>query len=433
MALPAELLEQIVGHIPDTSSVKSCCLASSVLVYPCQKRLYNILTLPLADPATWERASERFQQVPHLLQHVEHLAIELSLLDLADSVWPDFFAKLLNLKSVSIMAGSTSGLIGWPTVPEPVAVALAALLRARHAHPLSRVSLTRVSQLSTEIVLLSFRATARLAITSCNIVEDDETPLVEMSTDESAGTGTAVSLRHSANIVKRFAQSPILRSLVACISSLAVSGHKQAIGNVLTLCQCVAPTISHLELPPSWQLSMSGSQSTALPSSWPNLLSVTLHLRKAELEDTSVLSWTLSALISSILPPDTCPALRDLIVVLDIPIDDMAGLEYAFDEVGLVEDEFDYTQPIPWSLDRTRLAAIDGLAAAHPRLATVQWTVVVNFDSIGLVEDASERLRAGSPAACIQYDACCAALRSEMPRMMEMGRLSFRGQDSSRR
>ncbi|KAF7297470.1 hypothetical protein MIND_00980700 [Mycena indigotica] len=486
--LPPELIEHIVGHIRTQASLKKCCLAARAFVHPCQKRLLATLSLPVAKPSRWKRAVTHFEQSPHLALLVARLNIELDW-DVPEpgafaAVGPDFLAQMAQLKGVSFTS-NTTGVVSWGRMPAPVDVALTALFldRRRQQRPLDYVTLHHVSDISSRALSLYIGACKRLRFTSsiaaAHKPEDDNESFEGGYGDQPV---TSISLRYTSTVARRLGDTQPLRVCLPAIAFLTLSGHDHNIEDLLPAYALLAPTIPRIELPSMYDIALDDAKAYALPTNWPALRVLTARFTANELEDSP--PWTVTQLIDTMLQPEACPQLSELVVVLRVKIDDS---EYYDDEDEEDEDDedddednedgdekeedddddndgeeeqegeddsadedtdeeparkgtqsasaaerkgpFDSTLPIAFAFNPATIARLDTRAVSHPTLASLCWEVVIEFKSTGMEYEGMTYTPHDVEKAKVQYVACCAALKELMPEMVAKGKLAFRSRD----
>lgn len=122
MDLPPELLSEVIGYLSphDTKSFQNCSLVAKSWIHPCQRRLFEIVDVRLAqDLESWRKNISPFSA--ELLQHVRSLFCRISDSPNSPSDRDDFLRDYLpSFQKLRYLTLSSGFLLSLPWIRSPL-------------------------------------------------------------------------------------------------------------------------------------------------------------------------------------------------------------------------------------------------------------------------------------------------------------------------
>ncbi|KAF7297463.1 hypothetical protein MIND_00980000 [Mycena indigotica] len=463
MPVPAELIDNIIGQVEDRASLESCCLAASVFVHPCQKRLHASLKLTLS-PTTldfWALAAYHFQKAPHLTQHVIHLTITLEKNvgtetegDFDPDIESTYFARFDKLQTVTI-AGMGRAQLPWATFPETAASAVAALLMDRCTRPLKSIKLVYFA-ITVPVVMLCLDASETLELVGCITQEigtvDGSVLDIGLLPTGSRPPAKSIIVSSNQSMLELLATSQ-LQSRLRNIHSLSIRRAGDEVEAIVTLLTVVAPTIRKIRLPSmidKHPVMLSSLGFPSLPSSWRMLRILKITIDIKILEQPLSESWIMMQIAEVILSPGASPQLTELVIETHVEIKPIRkpytdadlqahverryhpflndGGHYSSDEELAVTDvPPEFSQPISYKFDAATLAALDSACTLHTGLATLRFLLEIDFPTPARRHHEPEE-ESRHPYNAVQFSACRDQLEAVLSQTTAVGRLTIENQ-----
>ncbi|KAF7307635.1 hypothetical protein MIND_00558800 [Mycena indigotica] len=303
--LPYELVEHIISEVSHFPTLKSCCLAGSTFVQPCQRRLHTkiLLNFAMKEQARARTASkvvEHFDESPHLAAYVTRLELD----NIQDSHPIRDVIRVLrlltNIKHLSI-AVSEDCKHNWNDLPKKVTSTIFSWVE-QLSGALDTLVLLRLKMIPLPIMLRMVTMTRSLTITYGSVegVSKSAPSLPAVKTE----------LHHL-----DFSHSPSLGPLILRREYRTLANHIRSLvaqplnADTVTLCALTARNLERLrvtftnvnQVPPS-----------IFPSHYPNLTHLRLTIHSHPMNDNLVSNFSFSPLLRVALDPASTRGFRSL-------------------------------------------------------------------------------------------------------------------------
>ncbi|KAF7302355.1 hypothetical protein HMN09_00869100 [Mycena chlorophos] len=392
--LPAEVMQLIASQISNRQALKSCSLAASVFVEPCQRKIYEHIYLscdkenPGFDCSTLVALLD---QSPHISNYIVDVFLHVADSNaMDDDIFEGFGAALEHLNNVHTLNLISFGTRYWNTLPVEVAGAFLSWLDRL---TLRRLKLWNIEKMPGTTLLRVLTASPWVQLDSINLAVESlginkTRPGRELETLDLIRCGDVGDvLLH-----------PEHPYLVASLRTLYIVLNRDGTAgtDLHRLCVAAAETLEHITL--RYEISRR-PPSVSLPTWLPKLqhFAVIFGIHYDAPSNVDISAPFIHSLVDVVLRPSRAPVLTTLSFhsIIVTRGADQQDLKYVFEDAAC-------------------LVLVDELVDQHPTMKPIVWLVSTQFSAVS---------ESGQDAHFAAFER---AIRAAFPKASAKGMLKIR-------